>query len=155
MSSTALHRAAAVGVAAAGLVIALGSALPWLTLYGGLHPLRGTMGPYGRALFATGISVALAVAVVLRRPREGGRLLMPVAMAILAFAAWLAFSRLPTTLAALRDNPLLVAGEGPGIYLVMTGATAMLVAAAIGARLPTAPAPMSASNPASSARMRG
>lgn len=153
MSPRSVHRAAAAGAAAAGLLVALGAALPWITLYGGLHPLRGIVGPYGQALFAAGIGSALGAALLmLRSPRAAGRLLLALAGVILAFASWLGFSRLPATVAALQENPLLVAGTGPGIYLVIAGAGAMLAAAAVAAR--TVPAPISASNAMSPARIR-
>jgi len=150
-----VRRAAAGGAAAAGVLVAVGAASPWLTLYGGLHPLRGTMGLWGQALFTAGIVSAGGAWMLMRAPRRGGQVLAAAGLVMLAFACWLAFSRIPVTLAELRENPLLVAGAGSGIYLVIAGCIALTVSAGLGALAPADGGRNPSMNALSSARIRG
>ena len=120
--------AAAVGAAAGGALLALGAWLPWLTLYGGLHPLRGTMGAYGQAMFALGIGAVAGAVLLLRRPRRGGLLLLFAATGAAAFLGWLLERGLPAQLALMRENPFLVAGAGPGPRVALAGALLLMAA---------------------------
>src|SRR5438128_11273482 len=48
------ERYVASAAVAGGALLAIGAFLPWLTLYAGLHPLRGVIGLNGRVLAAGG-----------------------------------------------------------------------------------------------------
>src|SRR5437870_11844482 len=48
------ERRFALAAVAGGALLAIGAFLPWLTLYAGLHPLRGVIGLNGRVLAAGG-----------------------------------------------------------------------------------------------------
>lgn len=138
MSRTSLApRAAALGAAAGGILIAMGAVLPWITLYGGLHPLRGILGIYGQVLFAGGLGCMVGALFLARSPRRGGPIVLAVAAAMLAFAAWLAFNRIPGTLAQIRENPFLVAAQGTGPYVAMLGTLLALVAGTLAVRVPS------------------
>src|SRR2546425_1835672 len=61
------ERYVASAAVAGGALLAIGAFLPWLTLYAGLHPLRGVIGLNGRVLAAGG-----AVCLVAGGPGWGG-----------------------------------------------------------------------------------
>src|SRR3989442_10779266 len=61
------ERYVASAAVAGGALVAIGAFLPWLTLYAGLHPLRGVIGLNGRVLAAGG-----AVCLVAGPPGLGG-----------------------------------------------------------------------------------
>ncbi|HEU4828564.1 MAG TPA: hypothetical protein VFT04_05165 [Gemmatimonadales bacterium] len=126
-----VSRAAAVGAAAGGLLIATGAVLPWMTLYGGLHPLRGILGPYGQLLFAAGIGCATGALFLARFPRRLGSMLLGAAAGVFAFASWLAFGSIPGTLERMQENPFLVASQGNGPHVALVGALMVLCAGAI------------------------
>jgi hypothetical protein len=117
-----------VGAATGGALLALGAWLPWLTLYGGLHPLRGTMGAYGQVMFAGGVAAAAGAALVFRRPHQGGIPLLLGAAGAVAFLGWLLVSGLPAQLEVLRENPFLVAATGPGPRVALAGALLLMAA---------------------------
>lgn len=130
------RQGAALAAATGGLLVALGAALPWVTLYGGLHPLRGIIGPYGQSLLAGGIACAVAALALPRYPRIAGRILLVVAVVFLGAGSWLAVVMLPGMLAALRENPFLIAAAGPGPWFVIAGATVLGLASAAAMRRP-------------------
>ena len=119
---------AALGAAAGGALLALGAWLPWITLYGGLHPMRGTMGLYGQAIFAAGIAAVAGAGILGRRPHQGGLLLLLAATGAAAFLGWLLERGLPAQLALMRENPFLVAGAGPGPRVALAGALLLMAA---------------------------
>jgi hypothetical protein len=107
-----------------------GATLPWLTLYAGLHPLRGTTGLYGWIAFGAG-ALACAAGVAASRSHarwlgawlRRGRLLL--GGGVLAFAVWLVFG-----LVAILHRPaaaMLAPRPGPGLFLVLAGAALILV----------------------------
>lgn len=131
-------RTAAFGAAVGGLLIAAGAVLPWITLYGGLHPLRGILGLYGQLLFAVGIGCATAALFLARSPRRLGSLLLSAAGGVFAFASWLAFGRIPGTLERMQENPFLIAGQGNGPHVALLGALLVLAAGIIAVLPPVA-----------------
>lgn len=133
-----VSRAAALGAAAGGLLIAAGAVLPWITLYGGLHPLRGILGLYGQLLFAAGLGCAIGALFLGRSPRRLGSIVLGLAAGVFAFAAWLAFARIPVMLEGMRENPFLVAGQGRGPHVALLGALLVLVAGSLALRRPVA-----------------
>ncbi len=52
--TNARERLVAVAAVVGGALIATGAFLPWLSLFAGLHPLRGVIGLNGRLLAAGG-----------------------------------------------------------------------------------------------------
>jgi hypothetical protein len=110
--------------------VAAGAGMPWVTLYGGLHPLRGTIGPHGKLLLMVGL-LAVACAVFMhRRPRSAGRMLLPIALSVITFTFWLVFARLPSMMSSLRENPFIVAQPGQGPLVILVGGVLLLVGAA-------------------------
>lgn len=126
-----VSRAAAGGAAAGGLLIAAGAVLPWMTLYGGLHPLRGILGPYGQVLFAAGIGCVAGAFFLARFPRRLGSVLLGAAAGVFAFASWLAYGRIPGAIERMQENPFLVAGQGNGPHVALAGALMVLCAGVI------------------------
>jgi len=116
---------------AGGALMALGAFLPWLTLYAGLHPLRGVMGWNGRVLAAGGAVCVVAGVWGWLRPAPGVRWVVALLGGALAgFGIWL-IVQLFITYRHLRANPMLVPRLGPGLFIAVAGA---LVAAATAAR---------------------
>ena len=58
----ARERLVAAAAVASGMLIALGAFLPWLSLFAGLHPMRGVIGLNGR-LLAVGGALCLVAGV--------------------------------------------------------------------------------------------
>ena len=116
---------------AGGIAVAVGALLPWLTLYGGLHPMRGIIGLYGWLLLSAGVVSVLLVSAAWRRRRIASRLLLLLAFATLGFSSWIAFAEIPATLVAISNNPFLVAGRGPGPYVIVAGSLLLVLAAAV------------------------
>src|SRR3989442_14869602 len=67
------ERYVASAAVAGGALLAIGAFLPWLTLYAGLHPLRGVIGLNGRVLAAGGAGCLVAGGGGWGRPPPGVR----------------------------------------------------------------------------------
>ena len=128
---TAQERRLVSAAVAGGALMAIGAFLPWLTLYAGLHPLRGVIGLNGR-VFAAGGAVCLVAGVRgWMRPAPGVRWVVALFGGSLAvFGIWL-IVQLLITYRHLRANPMLVPRLGPGLFIAVAGA---LVAGATAAR---------------------
>jgi hypothetical protein len=116
---------------AGGALVMAGAALPWLTLYAGLHQYPGTMGLYGQAIFAAGAAAVVGGIIALRvRPPWLALGTSAFGAAVFAFAAWL-FAGLQE-IVHRPDTAMLVPRAGPGLFVVLGGAALL----AIGSRLP-------------------
>jgi len=71
---TAQERRVASAAVAGGVLMAIGAFLPWLTLYAGLHPLRGVIGLNGRVLAAGGAVCLVAGVRRIQRLADGATL---------------------------------------------------------------------------------
>ncbi|PYO43356.1 MAG: hypothetical protein DMD33_08150 [Gemmatimonadetes bacterium] len=104
-----------------GALIAIGAFLPWLSLFAGLHPLRGIIGLNGRLLAAGGVVCLVAGLRCWQRPdRWLQRAVAAVGWALTGFAIWLTI-QLFITYRELRGNPMLVPRLGPGLFLALVG----------------------------------
>src|SRR5207247_7157934 len=86
----ARERLVASAAVASAMLIALGAFLPWLSLFAGLHPLRGVIGLNGRLLAAGGVLCLVAGVRYWQRP--GPRLRRTVAVlgwGLTGFTIWL------------------------------------------------------------------
>ena len=115
--------------AAGAAAVVLGSLLPWMTLYAGLHPVRGTAGLYGQLLLAGGVVLLVALVADRGRGRFPLRLLLPaLAAALTAGTAWLLLVRMPGMMARMAEHPLYVAAQGPGLAVALAGSALALAA---------------------------
>ena len=125
------ERRFALAAVAGGGLMAIGAFLPWLTLYAGLHPLRGVIGLNGRVLAAGGAVCLVAGVRGWVRPAPVVRWVVAlVGGALAGFGVWL-IVQLLITYHHLRANPMLVPRLGPGLFIAVAGA---LVAGATAAR---------------------
>ena len=125
------ERRFALAAVAGGALMAIGAFLPWLTLYAGLHPLRGVIGLNGRVLAAGGAVCLVAGVRGWVRPAPGVRWVVAlVGGALAVFSVWL-MVQLLITYRDLHANPMLVPRLGPGLFIAVAGA---LVAGATAAR---------------------
>ena len=125
------ERRFALAAVVGGVLMAIGAFLPWLTLYAGLHPLRGVIGLNGRILVAGGALCLVAGVRGWLRPTPGVRWVVALLGGALAgFGIWL-IVQLLITYHHLRANPMLVPQLGPGLFIAVAGA---LVAGATAAR---------------------
>ena len=125
------ERRFALAAVAGGGLMAIGAFLPWLTLYAGLHPLRGVIGLNGRFLAAGGAVCLVAGVRGWVRPAPVVRWVVAlVGGALAGFGVWL-IVQLLITYHHLRANPMLVPRLGPGLFIAVAGA---LVAGATAAR---------------------
>src|SRR5438034_7080912 len=84
------ERRFALAAVAGGGLMAIGAFLPWLTLYAGLHPLRGVIGLNGRVLAAGGAVCLVAGLRGWLRPTPGVRWVVALLSGALAgFGVWL------------------------------------------------------------------
>lgn len=116
------ERLVASAAVASGVLVASGAFLPWLSLFAGLHPLRGVIGLNGRLLAAGGVLCLVAGVRYWHRPAP--RLRRTVAVlgwGLTGFIIWLTVQLL-ATYRDLRANPMLVPRLGPGLFLALVGA---------------------------------
>lgn len=124
----------AVVAACGGLVIAAGAFLPWLSLYAGLHPMRGVVGLYGRLVAAAGVVCLVAGVRHLLRPSSRLRRAVTVlSWGVAAFAAWLT-GQLFITYHQLQANPMLIPRLGPGLFVVLVGSLVVGITASVAPR---------------------
>jgi len=115
------ERLVASAAAVGGALITIGAFLPWLSLFAGLHPLRGVLGLYGRVLAAGGALCLVAGVTYWRRPAPRlERAVAALGVALTGFGIWLTVQLL-ITYHELRANPMLVPRLGPGLFLVLVG----------------------------------
>ena len=102
-------------------MIATGAFLPWLSLFAGLHPLRGVIGLNGRLLAAAGAVCVVAGVRCWQRPARGlQRAVAVLGWVLTPFATYLAVQLLDSY-RELRANPMLVPRLGPGLFLALLG----------------------------------
>lgn len=120
-SSATQERLVASVAIVGGALVAIGSFLPWLSLFAGLHPLRGVIGLNGRVLAAGGALCVVAGIQYWQRPAlRLKRAVAALAWALTGFAIWLTIQLL-STYRELRTNPMLVPRLGPGLFLALMG----------------------------------
>ena len=120
-SPSTQERLVASAAVVGGALIATGAFLPWLSLFAGLHPLRGVIGLNGRLLAAAGAVCLVAGVRYWQRPAP--RLQRAVAVlgwVLTAFAICLTL-QLFNSFRELRANPMLVPRLGPGLFLALLG----------------------------------
>ncbi len=114
---------------AGGMLVILGTWLPWFTLYAGLHPLRGIAGLNGRLLAAAGLLAAAFSVMMLTNPRPAWRwALGALGLVTTLFSTWI-LAGVPATYRTMQENPLLVAQTGPGLWVVLCGALLVMAGA--------------------------
>src|SRR5206468_5339013 len=109
------ERPAVVAAILGGALLLLGAFLPWLTLFMGLHPLRGVIGVNGRILaIGGGLCCCLGVVNWLR-PRLGARrVTLVLGYGLGGFVLWLLAQQF-LLLRHLKMNPMFFARPGPGL----------------------------------------
>jgi hypothetical protein len=101
-----------------GLLVA-GAFLPWLSLYAGLHPLRGVIGLNGRLIAAGGVVCLGSGAVEWRHPTIAGRRIsLALGVALTAFAGWLLMQQ---AVVYRELSPMLVPRHGIGLFVALAG----------------------------------
>src|SRR5438105_1897206 len=119
--------------------VALGTVLPWLTLFAGLHRYAGVAGLYGRLLLLGALVGGVCAWRAWRARQASARYLAAargLGLALLVASLWL-IRNLFATRAAL--SAMWVPRAGPGLYVCAAGA--LLLALAPGRRLTARAAP--------------
>jgi len=125
------ERLVAAAALVGGALVAAGAFLPWLSLFAGLHPLRGVIGLNGRLLAAGGGVCLVAGVRYWLRPAPGlGRGLAVLGWVLTGYALWL-IVQLLITYRELRTNPMLVPQLGPGLFVALGGALAAGITTAL------------------------
>ena len=120
-SPSTQERLVASAAVVGGALIATGAFLPWLSLFAGLHPLRGVIGLNGRLLAAAGAVCLVAGVRYWQRPARGlQRAVAVLGWVLTPFATYLAVQLLDSY-RELRANPMLVPRLGPGLFLALLG----------------------------------
>jgi hypothetical protein len=108
-----------------GSLVVVGSLLPWMSLFAGLHTYSGLAGYYGRLILAGGALSVLGGIAILTRPHAWLRLgIGGLGVALALLAGWI-FLGLRSTIRELGHHPLLLARAGPGVFVVIAGALAL------------------------------
>jgi hypothetical protein len=116
-----------IALIAGGVLLMSGAALPWLTLFAGLHQYGGMIGAYGQAIFAAGAAAVICGIIAVRvRPPWLPFASTTFGAAVLAFGLWLIVGL--EQLVHRPDNIMFVPRAGPGLYVVLSGATLMMLA---------------------------
>src|SRR3989454_7242934 len=90
-SPSTQERLVASAAVVGGALIATGAFLPWLSLFAGLHPLRGVIGLNGRLLAAAGAVCVVAGVRCWQRPARGlQRAVGVLGWVLIPFATYLA-----------------------------------------------------------------
>ena len=114
--------------------MAVGSIMPWFSLFAGLQPYRGASGLYGQILLGIGVTAMVAGMWLQRRRSRAITSTLLVAGALVSvFTLWLC-TGLFETYGTLRENPMYVARLGPGLFMAMLGALTLTVAAVFARR---------------------
>lgn len=104
-----------------GVTVVVGTLLPWMTLFGGLHALPGVIGLYGRLMAGAGmLAIVLGVCVRFRGSRRLTLAISGLGVVILFFATLLLRNML-AIVGSHRGDPMMVAGAGSGLYVCMVG----------------------------------
>ena len=112
---------AGLGSVAAGAVIILGAALPWVETFAGLIGIPGLRGSNGRILAAAGAVIAVAGIYQLVRSGQTARWLTGVAgFAALGFSSYLLI-QLTRSMSALGGDSMVAARGGPGLWVAAAG----------------------------------
>jgi uncharacterized protein YjeT (DUF2065 family) len=119
LSTWAASLAAIVG----GAAVAEGARLPWMSFYGGLKQMRGTIGVNGKAVFACGIVLLLAGLVLALRPDRRIRMAIgAIGTATAVYAAYLIVRMQMAVQHISSHDPMLFPKRGPGLFVVAAGA---------------------------------
>ena len=120
-------------VVTGGLIVVIGTLLPWMTLLGGLHTYRGIIGLYGRLIaLGGGAAVALGLRLALRDDRLLRWAAGVLGGALFLFSAGL-LRNLVATVSDLRGNPMMLAAPGWGLYVCIGGAALVCASLVISA----------------------
>jgi hypothetical protein len=108
-----------------GMTVVVGTLLPWMTLFGGLHTYRGIIGLYGRLIAAAGV-LAIALGFVLTAKENP---LVRAAAAILGVAIFSFSTVLIRNMMSIvgkhRGDAMMIAAPGHGLYVCLVGAALM------------------------------
>jgi hypothetical protein len=115
------------GLITGGILVLVGSVLPWLTLYAGFHRYVGMIGLYGRLTFAAGtLAFILGLVTLWKKTTRLTWAIAAFGAVLLAFALWL--------IAGLQEilhrpeSVMLVPHPGTGLFLIVTGALLIMLA---------------------------
>jgi len=123
------NRLAAAAAVSGGALLLLGAFLPWLTFYMGLHPLRGVIGLNGRILAAGGaLCLGLGVVSWLRPRLAVRRAAVLLGYGLGGFVLWLMAQQF-MVLRELRRTPMMFPRLGPGLFVALAGALAIVLLA--------------------------
>ena len=105
-----------------GLLMVIGTMLPWFSLFAGLQSYSGLIGWNGWFLLAAGVLSAMTGALFLIRGTPMVRWSIGLGgFVLLAYTSWLLLQLL-RTYHDLASDPLMVAALGPGLFVVLVGA---------------------------------
>lgn len=116
-----------IALIAGGVLLMSGAALPWLTLFAGLHQYGGMIGAYGQAIFAAGAAAVICGIISVRvRPPWLPFASAGFGAAVFAFGLWLLVGL--TQIVNRPDTIMFVPRAGPGLYVVLSGAAIVMLA---------------------------
>jgi len=114
-----------------GVTIIVGTLLPWMTLFAGLHELPGVSGLYGRLIAGAGtLAIGLGVYLLSRDSRLVKFVSAGVGITILIFATIL-LRNVMAIAGNHRADPMMLARSGSGLYVCLAGAALLCVAVLI------------------------
>lgn len=123
----------AIALITGGVLLMSGAALPWLTLFAGLHQYGGMIGAYGQAVFAAGAAAVVCGIVALRvRPSWLPLASAAFGAALFAFGIWLFVG-----LQQIVHRPeaiMFVPRPGPGLFVVLCGAAVLALGPLLAAK---------------------
>lgn len=124
-------------VVVGGATIVVGTLLPWMTLFAGLHTLPGVTGLYGRLMAGGGI---LAIGLGVYLSVRGGRLITFATGGLgvgILFSTTILLRNMMAIVEQHRGDPMMVARAGSGLYVCLGGA--VLLCGAVSAQLFSTP----------------
>jgi hypothetical protein len=108
-----------------GMTVVVGTLLPWMTLFGGLHTYRGVIGLYGR-LIATGGVLAIALGSYLgARDNQVVRAAAAILGVTIFCFSTILIRNMMSIVGNHRGDPMMIAAPGWGLYVCLIGAALM------------------------------
>jgi hypothetical protein len=130
---TRTARGASLLVVVGGIIVCVGSWLPWMSYFAGLVPLRGVIGLNGRLVAGAGLAAIVLgtlLMVMPHRVRSGAVacVIGLIGIAVTCGGLWLS-AQVGELTHSRPGNAMLAPRPGAGLLVVMTGGLFLIVAA--------------------------
>jgi hypothetical protein len=112
-----------------GILISIGTFLPWFSFFGGLHTYAGILGLNGRILLGLGITTMLFGSILMKNTSSTFRwILVLLALVTVLFTSWILYGLMQMT-STMSSDPMSLMQPGHGLHVILGGGILTLVTA--------------------------